>query len=126
MTRNFNQTFQGEIPDIKVIKVVIYRRKSRQLDSPVKLQVNDSINVELFPFTYHEFDFISSNELFQFCLVDSGQDCLGAELNVGETFYLECSLDKKTLEGKIMTPPKIEGEYYYDLIKRYLKTKKRK
>lgn len=124
LVKKYNSYFYDYVPapNKEFGKIILYSR-SKDNSELTQLTLNDSINIDLAPDTYHEFDFPLNSSHFTFSL-DNGNDLKIKAIDSKTWRFVKYKFDKKKNMYTLQIPSIEEGEFDIYMIDKKNRKKK--
>lgn len=103
----------------QMTKLVLYRRSKKEMNEPLNILINDSLEFELIPYSIKEIDVPITRNPLKICYGKNSVQCMDLAVISTDIIYLEGSISSKLAETKL-EEVKIEvGEFYSKQAKFY-------
>lgn len=106
---------RSDLTHFKVVDLVIYRARRKEVESPLKLTIADSISFEILPESYFRTKLIVyEKEAVEVC-VNQGAPCISVDFNDHSSHFVRCSMTEKRPTGFLEIADESTYNWIYNL-----------
>ena len=97
----------------QMTELILYRNNKKELDSPLKFSVNDSVLVDNFlPNSFVKLPIDAQKELITICYGENYEECIKLASPISNSIYAEFSMSKKDHNLRVTEVNTENGEFY--------------